>query len=498
MEKKIQIPKKRKKLRKIILLCLVNTAPIPICLISEYSLGYIVYIMAIMCQFVLIWLNYYYIRTRWKMCVMDGISICVTAAGIFGGHLLYQRNISNDYEGVLVFQLFLLLFLVFSTFAVLLAMARAFHRDGYRRSESVTCGVLGVGIAVFLFYSYLAVTPFTYEYVSTVYNNTGEIVHNEQYVGELDYGAVKITTRKGEKVSSVSEEKLGIEAEQIALGENYYYLLGSGTLVKLDYHSRILARRNIGKASSLTCRNGYLFIGTYADEEGYAISMIESFYANQYLAESEFETGKIKPCRADFSGKCLVAGVTLYSHEGKYFSTNPYLPGYPEINSYIIQKDKGVETKEKTVWTDLVETMLREKGLGDYSNRVDEYQRGDYLYGVVNVQKNFFGFTDKKLKCSIAYRISCPTKKIEVLKEMPDRYMILTTDTCVICQDKSKLIRVELSSEEENSSGSERELAEVSDAAYAYFSVHGDYIAMTDSMDGLIYVRWKENEGVDV
>lgn len=438
-------------------------------------------------QLVLVFVNYFSIHTTWKMCVMDVVSLCSATVGLWGANYLYEKNISNDAVGETVFELFLALGLIFGIFAILFAVARACRRDGHRIKESIICGVLGIGISLFLFYFYLLFTPFTYEYVLSDYSNAGEIDRNAEYVGEIDYGKAKISTIEGKSVSSISETKLGIQAEQIALGEKYYYLLGDMTLVKLDYNSRIMAKRKVGKATSLICRNGYLFLGTYADEEGFPLEIVRGFYANQYLKESEFERGDITPCKADSNGKCVVAGITLYDHEGKYFSTNPYLSGYNETNCYYVMKgifhesEEGLKENKKTIWTDLVEDMIRDKELEGYSNTVDEYQCGDYLYGVVNTKRDFCGLSDKELKGSIAYRISCRTKKLEVLTELSDKYMILATNTFVICQDESKLIRIELSS------GVETELAKVSDTVSASFTVVGDYISLFDGDIGYIY-----------
>lgn len=477
---KVQQGNKSKKIEKIILLCFANSVFVPMCVMGCYPLGYLALILGITFQLVLVFINYFCIRTMWKMCVMDVASLCCSAAGLFGANYLYEKNISNDSEGKIVFEFFLGCGLIFGIFTILFAVARAYRRDGHRIKESIICGVLGIGISVFLFYFYLLSTPFTYEYASVDYSNTGEIDSNAEYVGEIGYDNVKISTKEGKSVSVVSETELGIEAEQIALGKKYYYLLGDETLVKLDYNSRLIAKRRVGNVVSLTCRNDYLFLGTYADEEEFPVDIVRGFYANQYLKESEFERGKIKRCRADSDGKCVVSGITLYDHKGKYFSTNPYLSGYNEINDYSVTKGTRFEG-DKSIWRVLVEDMLRNKGLEGDSYTVDEYQCGDFLYGVVNVKKDFFGVEDKKLKGSIAYRISCHTKRLEVLAELPDKYMILATDTCVICQNESQLVRIELPS------GSETELVRVSDTTDNSFMVSGDYISLSDERMGYIY-----------
>lgn len=289
-------------------------------------------------------------------------------------------------------------------------------------------------------------------------------------MGEIEGEGVKISTRDKKKVSRISESKLGIEPEQIALGRDYYYVYGNRMLVKLNYNSDIVAKREIGRACRLTCRNGYLFIGTYEDKEDGPPDMVYAFYANRYLSESEFEKGKLKSCRADSSGKCLVAGITLYDHEGKYFSDNPCLPGYEGINYYNSIETDEQEKEAKTVRTTLVEDMLREKGLSNNRYMVCEYQKGDYLYGVVNIWEDVFFFSDKKLKESIAYRISCGEGKVEIIKELQGRYMVVATDDCVVYQEDKKLLKLNLSS------GREEELATVSQPAYAEYFVQDDYI----------------------
>lgn len=135
----IQSFKKAGKIGKIILLGVANVLLLPICIVI-YPLGYECDIAATLLQVVLIWINYEYIRTTWKMCVMDVISMLFTAAGTLYAFILYQRNISNDVEGEAVFGLLFMLWLIISMFAFLLAMARSFHRNGKKKRESVVCG----------------------------------------------------------------------------------------------------------------------------------------------------------------------------------------------------------------------------------------------------------------------------------------------------------------------------------------------------------------------
>lgn len=151
---KIQQRYQCKKVGKIIFLCLANSVLIPVFAMGFYPLGYYVFIMGTVFQLVLVCINYLYIRTTWKMCVMDVASLCSAVAGSWGANYLYEKNISNDAVGKAVFGLFLIWGLILSIFAILFAMARAFHRDGDRKKESAICGVLGVGIvaAALLFF----------------------------------------------------------------------------------------------------------------------------------------------------------------------------------------------------------------------------------------------------------------------------------------------------------------------------------------------------------
>lgn len=136
MEKKIQRTKKIKRISKIIFLSLVNIAVIPACILAGYPLGYVDYIIAILFQLALICLNYCLFHTRWRMCMADVISLCFTVAGMWGSCLLYQSNISNDDAGIMVFQAFLLILLVVSAVAVLLAML-SFYWGRSRGSEDI-------------------------------------------------------------------------------------------------------------------------------------------------------------------------------------------------------------------------------------------------------------------------------------------------------------------------------------------------------------------------
>lgn len=484
---KLHLKEKRKRIGKIILLFLANSILTLFCVFT-YQMGYGVDVTIMGLQFVFIWLHYHYIHTTWKMLVMDGVSMLFSATGLWYAHRQYQQNISGDAEGVMVFQLFFLLWAVFSLFAILFAALLSFDRRGCKIKRNITCGILLSGIAVFGLYSYLSVVPFAYEYVDVFYDCPGIVAQNEQYIGRIDYNTIEICTLAGKEVTTISDAEKEIaldQPEQIALGEKYYYVLGNGIIVKLDYQSQVIARRKVGQACSLTCKNGYLFIETADNEDGEPRSIVEGFHANKYVKEDEFETGKIMSLKADLSGRCKVAGILFYEHNYRCFSTNPNIKGCEETNSYIVSKEEGLLEREKTTWTELVEKMLTEKQLDGLSCRIEEYQKGNYLYGVVNIQENFLGFADKKLKGSIAYRISCGEKKIEILKELKGRYMMLATDEYVICQDEKELLRIHTVSDREE------KLAKISDSVYESFDINGDYIISYEGGE-TAYVRWKK------
>lgn len=462
-----------------------------ILLVVNVSAGFF-YTWGMLTTIVLIWLNYQFTSSMKKMMVLD--SIFVVTAQVMGwiSYASYaeelQRTNPTD-VGAVIMGLINIVHLVASLFLILVMMTWSFYINGKKKQAGITGGILAAGVFCAGVFIYLLIGSFPYENSSTYVYKDAQCVCSDKYEGMVDFDtdSVVIHTHDGKKVALVTRMELGIYPDQIALGDDFFYVWGgdeddkSGTIVKVDYNSRVIGRRDVGQTGLLTCQDGTIFLGNENEEEEPEI--INGYYASRYIAESDFEDGEIKECKADGNGICRVGNEVLYEHEG-YFSTNPVIPSYKESNYYKLEAGKELNKKEQTEWTKIVEKLLEEKDLRKMTCFVDEHQEGNVIYGVVNVRDSVLGFPEKKLKCALAYRILCKSKRIQILREMDGVFMILATEDCVVYQDGTGLWRESYSGKEK------KKLIEISDTAYLDVQIDGEYLVIDE--DEEVIVNWRK------
>lgn len=162
---------------------------------------------------------------------------------------------------------------------------------------------------------------------------------NKEYIGYIasENKKVSIVNYFGKEISHMKiKDKY---PAQIALGKSSYFLLyrwesenGDGKIVQYDYQSHKIKEILVHNIATITCRNGYLFLGGWKREAEdlffYFIPCYNSFYANRYLQEEKFGN-QIKDLTVNQDGWCEVADIKLYYHSEVYFSTEPMLDDYP-------------------------------------------------------------------------------------------------------------------------------------------------------------------------
>lgn len=442
--------------------------------------GFLSDVLVIVLTPVAICLNYKLASGIKKMLLWDIFFLVVSGAGMFFSFLLYRWNVAADTEGILVTKLFLTIWFVVSIISILGMLTWSFRVQKKRKQESVTAGFLALSIVIVAVFGYMSLVPGEYEYSSTLFYNEGEIACNEIYEGEIGDEVVILRERESGAEKKFSKKKLGIYPQQIALGEKYFYILGGNdyqdydTIAKVTYEGETVAKRTVGFVNRMEFRDGVLFLATKEDSMDEIPGVPGQIYADKYIKEADFERGELVDCKADKDGICQAGNVNLYDH-GIYFSTNPVIPSYQECNSYFVSTGETCKGKKQTRWTELVEKMLEEKGLAKYSHEVDEYQNGNELYGVVNVRHSFLGFKDRKLKESLAYRISCETGEISVLAEKKDVFMIIASEECVVYQDQNTVFR------EGIPEGKAELLAQFPTDIYHDFWINGEYIQVENA-----------------
>lgn len=349
-------------------------------------------------------------------------------------------------------------------------------------------GILFIYTPVSVVLGYLSLIPAAYEYSYIDIYNNGMAACSESYEGWIsNRGCVIISDRKNGTKKELSEVELGIIPSQIALGEQHFYVLNDNdydpVIIKVDYEGNVISKIIPDDTPYLlSCKNGVLFSLT---ENNYNIEydIPIGLRANQYIPETDFEQGKLIDCEADSDGICHVGSMSLYDH-GKYFSTNPVISSYAEGNHYYVGEEEFLEDTKQTQWTDLVENMLEGKGLSDYSHKITEYQNGYNIYGVAEIRSSVLGYRDRKLKKSLAYKISCETGEISLLAEKDNVFIILATDDYLIYQDHSEVMCEELSTEKTLSLGN------ISSNPSHFFTISGEYIQFENSEYEKQRMRW--------
>ncbi|MCM1244577.1 MAG: hypothetical protein NC293_02910 [Roseburia sp.] len=437
--------------------------------------------------FLLIGANYKFTSGMKKMLVLDGVLVVSTQVKSWIGYRMYVEELhrtNSEDVGPTIMGMINIVDLIISIFLIMAVMVWAFAVKKKKKQAIVTGGILAAAFLCVFVFIYLIVVPFSYEDSSAIIYNDAQCACNDKYEGMVDFysEAVVIRTYDGKETVRLTSKELGVDPEQIALGDDFFYVLGDDgvRIVKVDYHAKVVGRKAVGMVGLMTCRDGILFFGN--ETEGNEPGVIDGYYANRYIAERDFESGEIQTCKADESGVCHVGGEVLYEHEG-YFSTNPVIPDYDEENSYRLEAGKELDAKVQTEWTRIVGKMLEQKGLRGLTCDVDEYQEGNVIYGVVNAWDSVLGIPDKKIKHALAYRILCKSKRIEVLCETEDVFMIAATEDCILYQKGKEVWR------EDRSGKEKKKLAELFDSAYMDLQICGKYLVIDE--DEEIRVKWR-------
>lgn len=294
---------------------------------------------------------------------------------------------------------------------------------------------------------------------------------------------------KRKKLFTLTRKDMELWPEQIALGDEYFYVCGrngewESEIIKLDYKSRIISRKKMKtETKSLVCREGVLYIGsgTAGTTEG-----TEGGYVDHYLVEEDFETGEPKACEADAQGVFRLGNTILFDHGYRGFSTNPRIPQHSGCDEYDIYPHE--EDEYATRWVRLVKDRLEKEGLLDrYHMSVNEYQRGKRIFGTINVYAtSFMGVYNIVHVTGISYQIDCEKESIEDWKDWGKVWMILNSPGYVVYQDRTQIMR-------ENLLTGEREcLAECENDRKNSYEICGDHLGYYEG-EKRIWVRWNKD-----
>lgn len=317
---------------------------------------------------------------------------------------------------------------------------------------------------------------------------------NQEYVGYIDSENQKISIANysGKEISHLKIKDS--YPAQIALGKSSYFLLyrwesedGDGKIVQYNYQSRKIKEISVHNIATITCRNGYLFLGGWKqhgeDLFFYFVPCYNSFYADRYMEEEKFGR-QINDLVKNQDGLCTVAGIKLYYHSQGYFSTEPVLDDYPVTSEGdFTQADKKVNYQAETRQEGKNRGMLAEK-MRSMGNREDsfyqlcEYQSGKNIYGVCNVlEKNIISrpwYADD-VKMSCCYRMDTEANKMTIISSKQSCNAVMASETVFVYQKGNSIIRQNISS------GEETEIYRFRHTAAQNIYVTGDWLLIKEN-----------------
>lgn len=317
---------------------------------------------------------------------------------------------------------------------------------------------------------------------------------NEEYIGYIDseHQKVSIVNYSGKEISHLKIKDS--YPAQIALGESSYFLLyrwesedGDGKIVQYDYQSHKIKEMLVHNTATITCRNGYLFLGGWKQDEEdlffHFIPCYNGFYADRYLEEEKF--GKqINDLVRNQDGLCTVAGIKLYYHSAGYFSTEPVLDDYPGTSQGDFTKeDKKFNYQARTRREGKNRSMLLEK-----MNRVEDRQNSFYQLCEYQIDKNIYGVCNvletniisrprniDDVKMSSCYRIDTDTDKITIISSKQSCNAIMASPSVFVYQKDNSIIRQNVNS------GEETEIYRFRHTAAQNIYVTGDWLLIKEN-----------------
>ncbi len=477
------------------LLVVINLAILPVCIVLDLlfvDINDLANLVPILLQLVLVWVNYLFTHGGRRMLMLDGISFLAAAFGVWLMIQSYDYMYSNypAREDPVVSGYIVLPWLVFELLMISVIQLRYFQIE----KRKLLYGILLAGILIFFCfggaYLYALFGSFLYEGASVCVYDSQEIADHGNYEAYITLSEKVVMRDRGKKIFTLTKKVMGLWPEQIALGNDYFYVYGcneegENEIIKLDYKSRIISRKKMKKdIISLVCQEGVLYFGSEPEDQS---EMTGGSYVDHYLVEGDFETGEPKACEGDAQGVFRLGNTLLYDHGSKGFSTNPKIPEYFGDNKYYIYPHEE-DDEYATRWTRMVKDRLEEEGLLDrYHMSVSEYQQGTRIFGVINVYlSSFMGVPNTVHVTGISYQIDGEKETIVTWKDWGDVWMILNSADYVVCQEKTRIMRESLVT-------GEREcLAECeNDRGYSY-DICGDYLGYYEG-EKRIWVRWNKD-----
>lgn len=289
--------------------------------------------------------------------------------------------------------------------------------------------------------------------------------YNEK-IGFMEGNKIVIKDKTGSIISENNLENTDMSPNQIALGEEGYYLLqwekepgsAESQIAKFDYQSNLIEKIFLPNISMIDCKNGIVFIAEQikTDTESSAGFFVNSIQADYYVEEKNFLKKNIKELVND-EDVIRLGDITLYRNNLGYFCTQPQnieYKGYGHYECFTGLYEDLLE--QQTCEGEKQSLKLLKKNIPFYGKTYSdtyEYQQDGDLYGVCNVYlKNpILDYKDMKDISSIYfYKMSPANNQFIHLKKLNEKniYGIFVTKDYVLYQKDDKIIKMDLVTEE--------------------------------------------------
>jgi len=350
-------------------------------------------------------------------------------------------------------------------------------------------------IIVISFFLWLIIILFANSVISRIRENGycttleyGEnivVSDNGKYIGiiEGNSGKVLIRDKKGKCISKYYSD---FSPAEIALGAKSYYLLyreqefaEESRIVQLDYQSNVLGERKINYINTIVCRNGILFMGKWLSEDDceHDINRFHNgFTANLYMREGNLQ-GEIYELEERMQEKQIIEGIELFYHSSVFFSDEPELDDYPGMITDVFYSGEKIDGIYKRAEKN--QELLSKKIYGKHGlqNTIQEYQKGEKIFGICNVLEENFRIPMQlnKIVESYSYEVDCSCNQVKILTKLTSLLAVYTTSSEIIYQRKNQLIK------KTYESGKEDIIYTIKNMKNFRISLQGNYLLVEDN-----------------
>ena len=217
-----------------------------------------------------------------------------------------------------------------------------------------------------------------------------------------------------------------------------------------DFEGHYIEARHEKKCNYMAMDKDILYLQYWQDEEqNMPYVNYNGIMANAWIKEDKF-AGKVNTMKEDKKGVCKVGERTFYANSNGCFSTEKEYSNIPAMSAYIWDEMKTEKQKNANY------QKVLEKKIGydsDFLYGFNEYQKGKYIYGVVNIWEEDVRLRNMEIPInnvvkSYVYKVNLLTNDVEILFQRDKGCVqIASNEKNAICYEKNMIKRINLKTE---------------------------------------------------